>query len=82
MHITNVTNISPLIQLLEQTAIQQYEVKAFAHNQVKVQPKKSEFYRIIIIALDKKRTHFHTYKLKEERSYRVALKKYALLLQP
>jgi hypothetical protein len=37
--ITDNKNISPLIQLLGQIAIQQYEVKALAQNQVKVQPK-------------------------------------------
>jgi hypothetical protein len=74
IYITDVTNISPLIQLLEQIVIQQYEVKALAHNQVKVQPKTSESYRTIIKALAEKRTQFHTYKLKEERFYRVVLK--------
>jgi hypothetical protein len=74
IYISDITNISPFIQLLEQIAIQQYEVKALAHNQVKVQPKTSESYRIIIKAFTEKRMHFHTYKLKEERSYRVVLK--------
>jgi hypothetical protein len=49
-YITDVKNIS-LIQLLEQIAKQQYEVRAQADNQVKVQPKTSEPYRIIINAL-------------------------------
>jgi hypothetical protein len=64
----------PLIQLLEHIAIQQYEVKALAHNQVKPQPKTSESYRIIIKALAEKRMKFHRYKLKEEISYSVVLK--------
>jgi hypothetical protein len=67
VYITDVTNISPLMQLLEQIAIQQYEAIALAHNQVKVQPKTSESYRIIIKALTEKLAHFHTYKLKEYR---------------
>jgi hypothetical protein len=67
IYITNVksTSISPLIQLLEQIAKQQYEVKALAHIHVKVQPETSESYRIIIKALVEKCTEFHTYKLKE-----------------
>jgi hypothetical protein len=44
IYITDVQNISPLIQLLEQRAKQQYEIKALAHSQVKVQPKTSESY--------------------------------------
>jgi hypothetical protein len=72
--ITDITNISPLVQLLEQIALQQYEVKALPHNQFKVQPKTSESYRIIKKALTEKCTHFHTYKLKEERTYKAVLK--------
>jgi hypothetical protein len=41
---------------------------------VKVQPKTFESYGIITKALAEKRTQFHTYKLKEERTYRVVLK--------
>jgi hypothetical protein len=74
IYINNVTNISPLIQLLEQIAFQQYEVKALAQNQVKVQPKTSESYRIITKVLAEKRMQFHTHKLKEEKTYRVVLK--------
>jgi hypothetical protein len=74
MYVTDVNNTSPLIQLLEQIAKQQYEIKALADNQVKVQPKTSESYRTMIKVLAEKRTEFGTYKLKEERSYRVVLK--------
>jgi hypothetical protein len=69
IYITDVTNMSLHIQLLEQIAKQQHEVKALAHNQVKVQPKTSESYRVIIKALAEKRTQFHTYKLKEVTEY-------------
>jgi hypothetical protein len=72
IYINDVTNISP--QLLEQIALQQYEVKVLAHKRVKVQLKTSESYRIIIKALAEKRMQFHTYKLKEERCYRIVLK--------
>jgi hypothetical protein len=72
---TDVKNILPLIQLLERIAKQQYDVKALAHNQVKVQPKTSESYRTSIKALADIRMQFHMYKLKEARSYRVVLKK-------
>jgi hypothetical protein len=72
--ITDVKYTSPLIQLLEQIAKQQYEVKALAHNQIKVQPKTSESYRIIIKALAETRTEFHTCKLKEQGRYRIVLK--------
>jgi hypothetical protein len=76
------TNTSPLIQLSGQVARQQYEIKALVDNQVKVQPKTSESYRIIIKALAEKRTEFHSYKLKEERSYRVVLKNMHYSISP
>jgi hypothetical protein len=77
IYITDIKNISPLIQLfLEQITKQQYEIKAAADNQVKVQPKTSESYKTIIKSLAKKHVEFHIYKLKEERSYRVVLKTY------
>jgi hypothetical protein len=82
IYITDVKNISPLIQLLEQIAKQQYEIKALTINQVKVQSKTSESYRIIIKALAEKRMKFHTYKLKEERSYREVLKNLHYSHQP
>jgi hypothetical protein len=72
IYINNVTNIS-LIQLLEQITKQQQEIKALTDNQVKVEPKSSDSYRSTTKALAKKSTEFHTYKLKEERSYRVRI---------
>jgi hypothetical protein len=54
IYIAGVKNISQLIQLSEQIANHQYEIKALTDNQVKVQPKTSEFYRTIIRALAKK----------------------------
>jgi hypothetical protein len=39
VYVTGVQNNSPMIQLSEQIAKEQYEIKALADNQVKVQPK-------------------------------------------
>jgi hypothetical protein len=79
---TDDKNISPLIQLLEQMAIQKYEIKALTDNQVKIQPKTSESYRAIIKVLAEKRKEFHMYKFKEERSYRVVLKNMHYSINP
>jgi hypothetical protein len=43
-YITGMKNISPFIQLFEQIAKQQHEIRALSDNQVKVQPKISECY--------------------------------------
>jgi hypothetical protein len=74
INVTGVQNISPLIQLLEQIAKDQYEIKAFADNHVNVQPKTSGCYGTTVKALAERHAEFHTYKLKEERWYRVLLK--------
>jgi hypothetical protein len=57
------------MQRLEQIAKHQYENKALADNQVKVQPRTSESYRTITKGL----AEFHTCKLKEEGNYRAVL---------
>jgi hypothetical protein len=71
--ITDIKNISPHIHLLEQIAKEQYEIKGLAVNEFKAQPRTYESYRTIVKALAEKHTEFYTYKLKEERSYRVVL---------
>jgi hypothetical protein len=63
-----------MIQLLEQIAEEQYETKALADNQLKVQSKTAGCYSTIVKALAERRTEFHTYTLKEERGFRVVLK--------
>jgi hypothetical protein len=62
IYIQDVTSILPLLQLLEQVAAHQYETKALADNQVKVQPATTDSYRAITKALAEKQTEFHTYK--------------------
>jgi hypothetical protein len=69
--------------LLEQVAEQHYEIRALADNRVKVQPKTSDSHTTVIKTLAEKHTELHTYKLKEERRYRVVLKNmhYSINLQ-
>jgi hypothetical protein len=74
IYITSVTNIPPLFQLLDQIVLQLYEIKALVQNQVTVQPKTPDSYRIITKALLDRNTQFHTFKPKEERTYRFVLK--------
>jgi hypothetical protein len=47
IYITEVKNISPLIQLLEQTAKRQYEIKALADNHVKQTRKNGQLLHIM-----------------------------------
>jgi hypothetical protein len=55
-----------MTHLWEQIAKEQYEIKALANNQVKVQPKTAECYSTIVKTLAERRTELDTYKLKEE----------------
>jgi hypothetical protein len=56
--VSDVTTIPPLIQLLDQTAFKLCEIKALAHNQVKIQSKTPDTYRAIIKALTPKNKSF------------------------
>jgi hypothetical protein len=66
--------IQPLTQLLEISAANGYLIRVLYDKQVKVQPKSSENYSAIIKALKENGTQFHTYQMKQDRSYRVVLK--------
>jgi hypothetical protein len=79
--ITDVTNISPLIQPQEQIAIWQYEVKALAHNQVKVQPKTPEPCRNYKSLSWEMHTVSHI-QIERIKKLQTNVKKYALLHQP
>jgi len=49
-------------------------VKTLSNNQVRVQPTESAVYTAIIKELMEKNTKFHTYKPRQDRSFRVVLK--------
>jgi len=61
--VAGVTNITPLISLLENIAKHEYEIKIINDSQVKIQPETPEKYSIIIKELQARNTEFHTYKL-------------------
>lgn len=72
--IKGVKNITPLTTLLNHITKNGYEIKVLGYDQIKVQPKTVEYYKTITQALIDKKTEFHTYRPKEERSFRVVLK--------
>ena len=74
IYVDGVKNINPLMELLNEIVKERYIIKALNQDQVKVQPKTGEAYTIIVKALTEKNTQFHTYKPKQERSFRVVLK--------
>jgi hypothetical protein len=62
VYIQNVRTIPPLMQLLDQTAHQQYVITALANNQVCMQPATADSYRSITRTLRDKHAEFHTFK--------------------
>jgi hypothetical protein len=72
--ISGVKNIKPLIKLLNKIAEDKYLVKTLYNDQVRVEPTESSVYTTIVKALVGKNTEFHTYKPKQEISFRVVLK--------
>lgn len=74
IYVDQVFNIQPLTDLLAEIACEEYEIKILKGEEVKIQPKTTLAYRTIVKELQKKGTEFHTYKLKQDRSFRVVLK--------
>lgn len=66
--------ISPVQLLLDEIAPKQYTIKTVGPEEIKIQILKPELFNPVIEALKKKNTLFHTYKPKQERSYRVVMK--------
>lgn len=59
--IDKVSNIQPLIDLLNNHAKNRYEVKVLRNEQVKIQAQTSEAYSTIVKQLESKNTEFYTY---------------------
>lgn len=74
IYITDVANIQPLRNLLTELAGDNYEIKIYSVDEVKVQPKSEEIYRIIAKALNERGTRFHTYQPKSEKNFNVVLR--------
>lgn len=72
--IDKVEDINPLTALLTILCPNQYTMKALGEEQVKLQPNTGEAYTKITKALQEKKTEFHTYKPKKDKSFRVVLK--------
>jgi len=69
-----VLNIKPLISLLENIAKEEYEIKTLNTSVIKIQVKKKETYSEIIKALKLRNTEFHSYQLKDEKTFKVVVR--------
>ena len=73
--IDKVSNIQPLTEMLDKVAHANYEIKILQNERVKIQAKAHEAYSAIYKELKSRDTEFFTYKTKQERSFRVVLKR-------
>ena len=74
IYVHDVININPMIYQLNLINSDGYTLKILNNNQVKIMPKSSECYSLIINELNKNSIAFHTYQLKQDRCFRVVLK--------
>ena len=72
--VAGVQKMAPLMVFLEDKLKENYELKILNSEEIKIQAKTPEGYRIIVDVLKEKGQEFHTYKLKSERDFRVVLR--------
>lgn len=72
--VSGVENITPLKELLNIMAPNQYLLKILSNNQVKIQLTQSEKYLPIMDELKKRKTQCYTYQRKQEKNFKVFLR--------
>lgn len=73
--IPNVTNITRMISdILKLVSTEEFTYKSLQDGQVRLMIKNIDAYRKIIKQLEKSKISFHSYQIKQERSYRVVIK--------
>jgi hypothetical protein len=73
--ISGVKNIKPLTDLLGELAKGECIIKTLSNDQVEVQPLAAPTNTTLIKAMIHNKTEFHTYKPKQDKAFRVVLKK-------
>lgn len=74
LYVDRVSNIQPLLKMLDEIAADNYELKVLRNDQVRIQPKSTEVYTKIVKNLQEKNTEFYTYRPKQDRCFKVVLK--------
>lgn len=70
----NVGYIEHIHKVLTEIASTEYFVKTVGPETIKIQLEKAEHYSMVIKVLDEKKTQYHTYRPKNEKSFRVVLR--------
>lgn len=74
IYVSKVECIQPLKDLLLDIAPNKYELRILRADEVKIQPFSIDVFRLITKSLEEKKTEFHTFRPKQERTYNVVLK--------
>lgn len=74
IYIAGVSNIKPLTDLLDEFIATEYVIKTINEEQIRVQIMNPQMYAIIVKELIARKPEFHTYKSKQDRSFRVVLR--------
>lgn len=74
LYVDRVSNIQPLLKMLDEVAADNYEVKVLRNDQVRIQPVSTETCKKIVKNLQEKDTEFYTYRPKQDRWFKVVLK--------
>lgn len=72
--VIGVSNINPLLRLLEDIAKNKYILRIISHTDVKIQAKEIDIYNLIFAALKSKNTEFYSYRRKQDKPFKVVLR--------
>jgi len=72
--VAGIANVIPLTTLLDRIVKNEYVIEVLSNIQTKIQSKTSSKYTLIVKELQARNTELHTYKMKEERSFKVMLR--------
>lgn len=72
--IPDVADVKPLIKMLDGVAKENYFIKTIGNNQIKLQTTETNYYREIVNLLKVEKVNFHTYQLKQDRTYRAVIR--------
>lgn len=72
--IYQVQNITPLQKLLDSLINTRYQISSLGLHKIKLQLENTEDFNSALLALDKNKTEYHTYRPKQEKTYRVIMK--------
>lgn len=69
-----VEKITPLTDMIKETTGNNFEIKIIGRNQIKIQLQTSKHFNEIVTELKIRKTEFHTYQLKTDKTFKAVIK--------